>query len=132
MNNNRPIILKALLCAVTVWVGVAFAQDPAATRSTPLLRELLTSVDGKQVVMSRVEVPPGGGADVRAHRHPGETVVYIVSGRITSQLNDEAPVVYKAGEAFFEPTGALHARFTNDDPKEPAVAIVIGIRPVRN
>lgn len=84
-------------------------------------------MEGRQVTVFRTELAPGYKAS--SHRHPGETFVYILSGRIISQLEDEEPRVYEAGDFFFEPAGALHSRFENGDPKNPAVYIVFGIRP---
>lgn len=93
-----------------------------------LMSELISSMEGMRVTVFRTEVPPGYVG--RSHRHPGETFVFVLSGRLLNQIEDEEPRIYEAGEFFFEPADALHARFENPDSDRPAVYIVFGIRPV--
>ena len=91
------------------------------------MRELIASVEGRQVTVYRTTLPPGYKGV--SHRHPGETFVYVLSGRVVNQIEGEEPRELGAGEFFFEPDGVLHARFENPDQERTAVYIVFAIRP---
>jgi quercetin dioxygenase-like cupin family protein len=91
------------------------------------MSEVISSVEGKQVNVTRIEIPPG--YKTPSHSHPGESFVYILSGRIRNQIGDAEPVVYEAGGFFFEEANAIHAQFENLDTENPAVFLVFGIRP---
>jgi quercetin dioxygenase-like cupin family protein len=82
------------------------------------------ATNGRRAAGGRV---PGARTD--SHSHVGETFAYIESGRILNQIGDEEARIYEAGDFFFEPANANHARFENPDPAVPAVVIIYGIRP---
>jgi quercetin dioxygenase-like cupin family protein len=108
---------------------LAQAPVPAPPQSTmeSLVRAAIESAPGMELVVTRRTVPPGYKAT--SHSHPGETFVYIVSGRVLNQIGDEKPKIYEAGDFFFEKAKATHARFENLSPDNPVVFIVYGIRP---
>jgi quercetin dioxygenase-like cupin family protein len=126
MNLYRSSFRAALLIAIAAVCTMAHAQSEV--QAELLMRELIPSAaEGKQVTLFRTVLPPGYKGV--SHRHPGETFVYILSGRVINQIEDEKPKEFRAGDFFFEPAGALHARFENPDQEQPAVYIVFGIRP---
>ena len=55
----------------------------------------------------RVDFAPGVVAP--RHSHPGEEIVYAISGTMEYQLDGKPPVTLKAGEVLFIPAGAVHA-----------------------
>jgi quercetin dioxygenase-like cupin family protein len=54
--------------------------------------------------------------------------VYVVSGQVESALDDEPPVVYGPGEAWFESHRQLHRVFRNPSNTEPFTVIVFALR----
>jgi quercetin dioxygenase-like cupin family protein len=129
MKHLRSIVLSALCAALSCWTGAAWAQAPAQPQSQmePLLRAAIESAPGMELTVTKATVPPGYKAN--SHSHPGETFVYIVSGRVLNQVGDEEPKTYEAGDFFFETANATHARFENLSADEPVVFIIYGIRP---
>jgi quercetin dioxygenase-like cupin family protein len=81
-------------------------QTAPGLSRTDLQREDL-SVAGREMVQSRVDIGPE--APYVRHTHPGEEIIYILEGTLEYQIEDEAPVIYKAGDALTVPAGAVHA-----------------------
>ena len=101
------------LLALTLAVGGSVAQKPAIKRT--ILQRQDTSVPGHEVIIARVEIPPGGSAG--PHTHPGEEISYILDGEAEILVNDKAPSKVKAGDSFVIPAGARHdARNTGSEP----------------
>ena len=72
-----------------------------------------------------VEVRYGPSASSKPHRHSCPVVGYVVEGAIRSQVDAEPETVYKAGESFFEPAGALHAVSGNASNKADARLLAV-------
>lgn len=122
-----------IACALLGLVpGYSTAHDhapaPAAPHQTLAVARLLSStalpqLPGKRITLRTVDFPPGGYSP--AHRHGGSVTVYVLSGAIRSQLQGQAPIVYQAGESFFEPPGAIHLLAENTSASEPASILAI-------
>lgn len=72
------------------------------------------------------EIPPGGHN--KKHRHMNEAIIYIVSGRgystIQEEGEEEIKVEWKEGDMFAPPLNAWHQHF-NSDSEEPARYLAI-------
>jgi quercetin dioxygenase-like cupin family protein len=66
------------------------------------------------------EVPPPPGA---GHTHPGPVFVYILQGRVESQIEPDPPAIYAPGEFFYEAPGRLHRFVRNASKTEPYTLI---------
>lgn len=89
---------------------------------TPLLSADLDELAGKRASVVKVTFQPGAASP--PHRHPGTVIVYVLEGEIRSALNDETAVLYKAGESWSEPVGAVHRVAVNASDK-PAVLLAV-------
>src|SRR3954469_12833017 len=76
------------------------------------------SRDGLVVNAARGDYEPGGFSG--AHRHPAGAHVYVIDGSVIFGIDDDEPVVLKAGDSFYEPPGALHAVSRNASQEVPA------------
>jgi quercetin dioxygenase-like cupin family protein len=86
-------------------------------RVTPVLD--FPSRDGLAVHAVRVDYQPRGFS--RVHRHPAGAYVYVIDGSVMFGLGGrEKPVLLKAGDAFYEPPGALHSVSRNASEDVPA------------
>jgi quercetin dioxygenase-like cupin family protein len=85
--------------------------------------EALPHVPGKRITTAIVEFPPGGYSP--PHHHGGSVTVFVLAGAIRSQLQGEPPMVYKAGESFFEPPGIAHMLAENVSATEPARILAV-------
>ena len=75
--------------------------------------------DGLEVQAMRVDYAPGGYT-AGMHRHPPGAYVYVMQGSVEFGVDDDEPVVLKAGDSFYEPPGALHAISRNASDEVPA------------
>jgi quercetin dioxygenase-like cupin family protein len=78
---------------------------PAGTTRTDLQRHDL-SIAGREAVQLRVEFAPG--ASFPRHTHPGEEIIYVLTGTIEYEVAGK-PVTLKAGDVLFVPAGTVHA-----------------------
>ena len=97
----RAVVVGAIVLAAT---GVIVAQTSALTRT--LVTKADVSVPGREAVVARVEVAPGGVAGW--HTHPGEEISYVMEGSATLMVAGQPPRQVAAGEAFVIPAGVVH------------------------
>jgi quercetin dioxygenase-like cupin family protein len=85
---------------------------PAPTPATPgitrtdLQQEAL-SAPGREVIQTRVDCAPG--AVVPKHRHPGDEIVYVLSGSLEYKVEGQPIQILRAGEVLFIPSGVVHS-----------------------
>ena len=119
MNALR--FFSALFSALTLSVSAsAFAHETTAPseKVTILQDQMLKNVPGKKALMIEVDYEPGQSSI--AHKHPGTTMAYVLSGEITSQVKGEKAITYKAGEFWYEPAGSEHLVSKNASTTKPA------------
>ena len=91
--------------AVTACTGALVAQVPALTRT--LVTRADVSVPGREAVVARVEIAPGGVAGW--HTHAGDEISYVMEGETTLMVAGQAPRQVAAGDAFVIPAGIVHS-----------------------
>jgi quercetin dioxygenase-like cupin family protein len=91
----------AFLLVVT---GALFAQTPAIQRTVVTRNDV--SVPGREAVVARVEIQPGGSAG--RHTHPGDEISYIMEGEGEILMEGKPPLKVKAGDGFVVPAGVKH------------------------
>ncbi len=120
--------LASALAAALVVVGIQAAS--AAGQESPTLNMLLSQeladMEERDMSVIYLEYPPGTGTG--PHRHPAHTVVYVMSGQVESSLDDSAPVIYGAGESWYESPMQLHATFRNPSDSETFKGIAVMVR----
>jgi quercetin dioxygenase-like cupin family protein len=111
-------------------VVAVFAQErPAGPKQ--LFSAPLADLPGKNLVVVELKLLPRqeGQPPSPGHRHPGSVLVYVTSGTARLGLEGEPVREVKAGEAFFEPLGAVHTVGQSASSTEPATAIAVMIVP---
>ena len=78
---------------------------PAGTARTDLQRHDL-GIPGREVLQARVDFAPG--AAFPRHTHPGEEIIYVLTGTLEYEVAGKA-VTLKAGDVLFVPHGVVHA-----------------------
>jgi quercetin dioxygenase-like cupin family protein len=110
---------------------MAFAQhheDGEGVRvfSTQPIREKL---DGKETTATVVEVTINPGESGLAHRHPGPGFGYVLEGEYELGIDDQPTKILRAGQTFYEPTGALHRVSKNPSKKGKTRLIAVVLHP---
>lgn len=93
------------LAALATFASLINAQAPAGLTRT-LVTRADVSVPGREAVIARVEVAPGGVAGW--HTHPGDEISYIAEGEAMLLIAGQAPRKVAAGEGFVIPAGVVH------------------------
>jgi quercetin dioxygenase-like cupin family protein len=100
--------MRSLIAVLMLVGGAAEAAPPsrpAGTTRTDLQRHEL-SAKGWETLQARVDFAPG--ASFPRHTHPGEEIIYVLSGTLEYEVAGK-PVTLKAGDVLFVPFGTVHA-----------------------
>lgn len=116
--------IPTALLLLTLGIGAACADGPA--KVTPLMTKDLAGVDGKEIIMSTVEYPPGGQSV--PHRHDANVIVYVLQGTLTMQVDGHEPVTLKPGDTFHESPDDVHRVSANASKTEPAKFLVFMVK----
>jgi quercetin dioxygenase-like cupin family protein len=100
---KRLILGGALVASLAAFTGLVVAQS-GLTR-TPVIKADV-SVPGREAVVAKVEIAPGGEAGW--HTHPGDEISYVAEGDLMLSIAGQAPRKVKAGEGFVVPAGTPH------------------------
>ncbi|MBI3714391.1 MAG: cupin domain-containing protein [Betaproteobacteria bacterium] len=101
---KRNIIAVAIGTSLAFAAGLLVAQAPALTRTLVTRGDI--SVPGREAVIMRVEIAPGGVSGW--HTHPGDEASLVAEGESTLTFAGQPPHKYKAGEGFVIPAGTVH------------------------
>lgn len=104
---KKPLFVVSLLSMLSG--GLAVAQQPPL-QPAPVKRTPLGKVD---VPDSRYEVVFGitelaGGFKSGRHSHPGPLMAYVAEGEFWYLVDGQPERIYKVGESFQLPDGAVH------------------------
>jgi len=112
-------------CALALFalaLGIATHASQAAEEHS-LLSAPLTQAPGRLLTALTVTFAPGQQS--RPHHHEADAYVYMLSGRVRSQVEGEPAKEYGPGESWFEPAGAHHLGTANVSATEPATFLVV-------
>ena len=70
-----------------------------------------------------IELKPGSSAP--SHKHEGFVFVYVIKGKVLSQLNQADPVAYASGDNWVEHPGDQHAITRNLSKNESAKILAV-------
>ncbi len=119
----RSILAVSALTAAAGF-GAVFAQQMPASKVTPVMKQALADIPGREVLMITLDIPPGGGS--APHRHPGHHIFgYVLEGSYRIKVGDEPEKVLNKGDTFYEPPGALHAVSRNASDSVPAKVLAV-------
>jgi quercetin dioxygenase-like cupin family protein len=91
-----------------------------------LMARDLTDNPGKEVVMIRVEYPPGWSDPV--HRHNAQGFVYVLEGTVVMQVKGGKEVTLSPGQTFYEGPDDVHVVGRNASKTKPAELLVVLVK----
>lgn len=109
MKQSHPVLSTARRIGAACLIGIAFgasvhAQTPGLAMPTLVLKQSVLQMpksDMQEVRVLTASFKPGDKTVFHSHRSP--VTVYVLEGQFTLDLEERAPVIVKAGEAFVEP-----------------------------
>jgi quercetin dioxygenase-like cupin family protein len=133
--SHRIIAGIVVSCAVGGGV-IAMAQHSGSSAVTVTVlsqREIIEQLDGKDAKATMEVVTIAPGQKDSPHRHVGPVFGYVLAGEYRHAINEEPIQTYKAGETFYEPSGAVHrvAQNPSDTTETRLLAIILHPRDAR-
>jgi quercetin dioxygenase-like cupin family protein len=127
---NSLSLHSLILTAVATLPGGAVAQ-PVPERSVSTRRDViqqrLPGEPDRDITLVEVTYPPGTGSPPHVHRNG--VMAFVVSGTIVSKVGDGPERTFHAGDAWWEPEGAIHRVSRNASSAESATLLAIYIAP---
>lgn len=116
----------ALVAPVAVVQADSTAPENQEVVVTSLLETVLPDLPKHTGSIVKFRIPPLG--EIPAHRHDANTFVYVLSGAVTIQTGDSAPVELTAGGTIYEAPGSVHAVTKNTSATEPTEVLVFFVK----
>jgi quercetin dioxygenase-like cupin family protein len=128
------MIRTLLTLAAGIGVGAggmtaAHRHDDGESVKVLSATDIKEKLDGKDAKATVVEVTIEPGQSGLPHRHPGSAVGYVLEGEYELGIDDQPTRVFKAGETFYEPAGALHRVSKNPAAKGKTRLIAVVLHP---
>jgi quercetin dioxygenase-like cupin family protein len=113
--QRLSLVLAVLLLAAMALLAREWTRTPPAPAvpaglvpgSNEMLRQPLASIEGVEVIVSDVIIPPG--SQVPRHYHPGEEIGYLISGLAVHVEEGRPDLHLEPGQAFAIGPEAVHA-----------------------
>ena len=126
MGASGRVLQSAVALIVVLGAGALVPaisqQQTPATKVTPLLKEAIAELPGREIIMVTLDIPPGGGSP--PHRHPGHHIFgYVLEGTYKLKLDQGTETILTKGQTFHEAPGQLHAVSANGSQTEPAKVV---------
>lgn len=125
MSYLRGVGIALAVSSTAQPMQPARAAEPKAV-VVPLMQKDLADQPGKEMVMVRVEYPPGAVESV--HRHDAHAFVYVLEGSIIEQVKGGKEVTLTPGQTWYEGPGDVHTVGRNASKTKPAKFVVVLVK----
>ena len=118
-GNSMPFSIARILVLVVficLYSTSGNATEPPPVQSDNLLRESIAGVEGKEIIVSRVSIPPH--TELPWHGHPGEEFFYVIEGSVTLKRRGEPDLPGGAGDAQNIAVRVIHTGSTGEQGAE--------------
>lgn len=125
---KRKYLIPLLTLSIGVIAGLSFDQNLMAGKKpftrTVLLQQDLNDMNGKEVIISYVEIAPN--AKIPKHYHPAHVFGYVLEGSGTIEYEDGTTENLKVGQAFYEiPNRNITGRNTSTTKPNKVIVFII-------
>ena len=129
-RNFNHLSLASVLALLAASKGTASlaASEGAKPSRRDVIKQALPGEPPREMSLVEVTYPPGTGSP--PHQHANGVMAFVVSGSIASKVGDAPEQTYRAGDAWWEPVGAIHRISRNASATEPATLLAIYIAPI--
>jgi quercetin dioxygenase-like cupin family protein len=126
---NSASLLSLAVTAAASLPGLAAGQPTPGTASTrrDVITQSLPGDPQRDITLVEVTYPPGAGSP--PHMHANGVMAFVVAGTIVSKVGDGPEQTFHAGDAWWEPEGAIHRVSRNASATQAATLLAIYIAP---
>jgi quercetin dioxygenase-like cupin family protein len=121
----RTIISATCAALALSMDGPVSAHDGEAETVTKNFEAAIPNIAGKSLLAVEVDYAPGAASPSHTHAKSAFIYAYVISGAIESKVNDGETRIYRAGESWSEPPGAIHSISRNASKTEPAKLLAV-------
>ena len=105
--------------------GPIYAHDSEAETVTKNFEAAIPNIPGKSLIALEVDYAPGVASAPHTHAKSAFIYAYVISGTIESKVNNGETRIYRAGESWSEPPGAIHSISRNASKAESAKLLAV-------
>jgi quercetin dioxygenase-like cupin family protein len=121
----RAIVAATSAALALSMGGPVSAHDGEAQTVTKNFEAAIPNIPGKSLIALEVDYAPNAASPAHTHAKSAFIYAYVISGAIASKVNDGETRIYRAGESWSEPPGALHSISRNASKTEPAKLLAV-------
>jgi quercetin dioxygenase-like cupin family protein len=122
--SHAALVSLLAAAAATAPNGATSAQQGSvAPARRDVIRQELPGEPPRNLSLVEVTYPPGIGSP--PHLHANGVMAFVVSGTVASKVGDGPEQIFHAGDAWWEPPGAIHRVSRNASSTEPATLLAI-------
>jgi quercetin dioxygenase-like cupin family protein len=122
--NHATLVSLLAAAAATALNGATSAQQASVTPARrDVIRQTLPGEPSRDLSLVVVTYPPGIGSP--PHLHANGVMAFVVSGTVASKVGEGPEQIFHAGDAWWEPPGAIHRISRNASSTEPATLLAI-------
>ena len=123
--KTRTIIAASCAALAFLMAGPIYAHDSEPETVTKNFEAPIPNVPGKSLIAVEVDYAPGAASVPHTHAKSAFIYAYVISGAIESKVNDGETRIYRPGENWSEPPGAIHSISRNASKTEPAKLLAV-------
>jgi quercetin dioxygenase-like cupin family protein len=123
-------LLPLIMSLAAMLPSAAAAQGALAAGASTrreLIKQRLPGEPARNTTLVEVTYPPGAGSP--PHLHANGVMAFVISGTIACKVGDGPEQTFHAGDAWWEPVGAIHRVSRNPSSTESATLLAIYIAP---
>jgi quercetin dioxygenase-like cupin family protein len=120
----RYVALLAAMIATAATMPALSQQSPPPNKVSELMKQVLSDLPGREVIVITIDIAPGGGSP--PHRHPGHHIFgYVLEGTYKIKVDQGPEKILTKGQTFYEAPGQLHSISANASQTEPAKVLAV-------
>ncbi|SAK96486.1 cupin 2 domain-containing protein [Caballeronia catudaia] len=123
--NIRTMIIASYLALAAMGANSAAAHDGDGQTVTTKFDATIPNVPGNSLIVLEVTYAPGASSVPHTHAKSSFIYAYVIKGAVESKVNDGSTRVYRAGEGWSEPPGAIHSISRNASSTESARLLAV-------
>jgi quercetin dioxygenase-like cupin family protein len=123
--NIRTIIAATCAALAVPMAGPIKAHDSEAEAVTKKFEAAIPNIPGKSLIAVEVDYAPGAASVPHTHAKSAFIYAYVISGAVESKVNEGKTRIYRAGESWSEPPGAIHSISRNASKTQPAKLLAV-------
>jgi quercetin dioxygenase-like cupin family protein len=125
MSYLRIVGTTLLLAGSAQLAPIAHAEPPQPV-VVPAMQKDLADVPGMEILMLKVEYPPGAVEHI--HRHDAYAFIYVLEGTIVEQVRGAKEATLRPGQTFYEGPDDVHTVGRNASRTKPAKFLVVMLK----